>query len=169
MSWMAVALFNNRENAEAGGRLLAGEGFNPRVRGEGWLQVFWFVSKRAAGVWLEVPADQLERAKQRLLDLNGDLGVLRKAVRCPECGSLRVDYPQFARHSLLTNLALGVAAEVGLVEKEFYCEKCHYTWPKDGHKPRRNRPHLAPYYFIEGIEQTIQEPEAGPDQHREAA
>lgn len=166
---MAVALFNNRQNAEAGGRLLAAEGFKPRVQGESWLQSLWFVPRRSAGVWLEVAADEFERAEQRLLVLDGNPPALRQAIRCPECGSLRVEYPQFAEHSLLTNLTLGIAAEVGLVEKEYYCEQCHFTWPKEGHKPRRDRPHLAPYYFIEGIEQTTQPEAAAPDQHREAA
>jgi hypothetical protein len=76
---------------------------------------------------------------------------LRDVIRCPECHSLRVDYPQFTRKSMIPNLALGLASSVGMVEKEFYCEDCHYTWPKEGGRPHHVRQHMAPHYFIEGI------------------
>ena len=89
-----------------------------------------------------------------LIDWDANDGALRDAIHCPECGSLRVDYPQFTRKSLLTNLTMGVAANVGLVDKEFYCEDCHFTWPKHGTKPRRDRHNMAPYYFIEGVDQS---------------
>jgi transposase-like protein len=103
---------------------------------------------------LEVPSSQFEQAEQLLLDWDSTEGAMREAIRCPECKSLRVDYPQFTRKSLLTNLAVGLAAEVGVVEKQYYCQDCHFTWPREGTKPRRDRQHLAPYYFIEGVEQT---------------
>jgi len=51
----------------------------------------------------------------------------------------------------MTNMAAGVAAELGLVEKDYYCQRCHYTWPKDRGVQARKRPHMAPYYFIENI------------------
>ena len=43
-------------------------------------------------------------------------------------------YPQFAHRSLIPNLMMGFLARIGLIEKEYYCENCHYTWPKDGTK-----------------------------------
>ena len=76
------------------------------------------------------------------------------AIRCPECKSLRVDFPQVAHHSLLTNLALGLSAEVGLVERDYYCQQCHFTWPKEGSEAGRVRRNMAPYYFIEGIDES---------------
>jgi hypothetical protein len=79
-----------------------------------------------------------------------------------------VEYPQYARHSLLTNLAMGLLAEVGLVEKDYYCEDCHYTWPKQGMRARRNRSHTAPYYFIEGVEQTTLPPPPQQSQRKAA-
>jgi len=162
MNSIPVALFSNRDKAAPVARSLVEAGFTAIVRNESWLRAFWFVSGRAAGVSLEVPAEQFERAEEFLAKLDATGSVLQQAVRCPECRSLRVEYPQFAQHSLMTNLALGVAAEVGLVEKDYYCEQCHYTWPKEGTRAPRARPHLAPYYFIEGIEQTARQPGTSP-------
>src|SRR5262249_32143946 len=144
-------------------------GFTSRTQHESWLQALWFVRTSSAGTWLEVPADQFERAQKFLQGVDSTTGVLDDAIRCPECHGLRVRYPQFPEHSMLTNLTLGTAAALGMVEKDYYCEKCHYTWPREGTKPRRDRPHMAPYYFVEGIEQTTRQTTVSRDEGRKAA
>ncbi len=121
-----------------------------------WHQRLWLLPKKSAGTYyLEVPRAQFERAEQLLLAWDAAEEALIDAIRCPECKSLRVDYPQVAHHSLLTNLAVGLSAEVGLVERDYYCQQCHFTWPKEGPGPRRVRQHLAPFYFIEGMEENV--------------
>lgn len=173
METMPVALFGDRAKAEPVQQRLVEAGLAATIHVRPGLTVLWFVPKHRAGARIEVPAGQFEKAEQFLLRWDGAEGALRQAIRCPECHSLRVDYPQYAEHSLLTNLAAGLLAELRLVEKDYYCADCHYTWPSEGSKPRRNRPHLAPYYFIEGVEQTslhaqAAEPTAQP-QHQQAA
>lgn len=61
-------------------------------------------------------------------------GAAARAVRCPECGSLRVEYPQFSRKTLMGALPSALAT-AGLIERDFYCEVCHFTWPPDPPKP----------------------------------
>ena len=150
---------------------LAASGIQAEIHDELRLEKLWLVSKPSAGVRLEVPGGQFERAEQLLLDWDAAEGALREAIRCPECQSLRVDYPQFTRKSMLTNVAMGMAANLGLVEREYYCQDCHFTWPKEGTKPRRDRPNMAPHYFIEGIEQTRLAPpeQPKPQVHRQVA
>jgi hypothetical protein len=150
MNWTSVALFTERTKAEELERRLKQAGFTTCLTLEPPLARLWFVSKRSAH-FLDVPAEQLERAERFLLDLDTQGNALSGCIRCPECHSLRVDYPQYARHSLLTNLAMGTAAELGVVQKAFYCQDCHFTWPGEGSRPQRNPAHGAPYYFIEGI------------------
>jgi hypothetical protein len=162
---MSVALFNDRPKAEPLRERLAQAGIPAEIHDELRLEKLWFACKTDCGVRLEVPASQFERAEDMLIEWDAKEGALRDAIHCPECGSLRVDYPQFTRKSLLTNLAMGVAANVGLMEKEYYCEDCHFTWPKVGTKPRRNRPHMAPYYFIEGVDQSEHQSEAQHHHH----
>jgi hypothetical protein len=154
MNRIPIALFNECARAEPIQQRLAQAGIAAEIHDELRLEKLWFVSKPDCGARLEVPANQFERAEQMLVEWDASEGALRDAIHCPECKSLRVDYPQFTRKSLLTNLAMGVAANVGLMDKEYYCEDCHFTWPKEGTKPRRDRPNMAPYYFIEGVEQT---------------
>lgn len=165
MEWMRVALLSRWEKAEPIQRRLCQAGFTARIAQKPSLRRLWLISAADAGARVRVPGDQFERAEQFLLDLDAAEDALHDAIRCPECKSLRVDYPQFARHSLLTNLGLGVMALLGIAERDYYCEDCHFTWPKEGSRPRR-RPHMAPYYFIEGVEQTTRAEKAP---HREAA
>jgi hypothetical protein len=168
MKTIPVATFNGRRQAEPLQKRLAASGIQAEIRDELRHARLWFVSRPEIGVRLEAPAAQCERAHQLLHAWDTTEGALREAIRCPECGSLRVDYPQYTEKSLLTNLAMGLAAELRLIVKECYCRDCQYTWPKGGSKHSRLRPHMAPYYFIEGIEQSHGR---GPHQetHRKAA
>jgi hypothetical protein len=151
MNTISIALFSSRKQAEPIQQRLAKAGIAAEIHEELGLQRLWFVSKRSAGARLEVTADELEKAERMLMAWDNSEGALGQAIHCPQCRSLRVDYPQFAHNSVLTNMAGGVAAELGLVEKDYYCEQCHYTWPREGNVPVRKRPHMAPYYFIEDI------------------
>lgn len=152
-----MAHFTDRAEAESIRQRLARAGILAVIQEELWLQKLWYVSRRSAGVDLEVPADQFEHTQKLLQSWELSEGALLHAVRCPQCGSVRVSYPQFARHSVLTNVAVGLCAELGLVEKDYYCEQCQFTWPKQP-ASSEHRAHLAPYYFIEGMPQAPASP-----------
>ena len=158
---MPVALFSNRAKAEPLKTRLVEAGIPAEVHDELHLEKLWYAKKDFAGARLEVPAELFERAYELLLDWDAKEGSLRDAIRCPECMSLRVDYPQFTRKSFLPNLIMGLFAKLGSVEKEFYCEDCHFTWPAHGNRVRPGRANMAPYYFIEGVEQTTLNRPAG--------
>jgi hypothetical protein len=148
---MRVALFENCEQAEPSRQLLIQAGFSAEIHKEPMLSKLWFVSKDRACVRLDVSVQDADRARQYLLELNPEFGCLKRAVQCPECKSLRIDYPQFTEKSLITNFAIGLMAQLRLVEREYYCEDCHFMWPKSRSKPRRVRPHSAPDYFLESL------------------
>ena len=150
MKRMTVALFPNHASAEPLRKRLADGGIHAEIHDELKLEKLWYVSKNESGVRLEVPADQFERAENILLEPETET-VTRGAIRCPECGSLRIQYPQVTQKSMLTNLFMGLAAQAHLVERHYYCEECHCTWPHDP-TPHQPHPHGAPNYFIEGVE-----------------
>ena len=154
MNRFPVATFGQRAKAEPLKQRLREAGIYAEINDE-LLKKLWLHSPEpAVFVRVEVPEDSFERACQLLRQWDTPDGVLREAIRCPECRSLRVAYPQFTRKFFLPNLAMGLFARLGLMEKLYYCEECQCTWPREGTLPRRNRPHMAPYYFIEGVEQT---------------
>jgi hypothetical protein len=170
MNKISVALYRDRTNAQALQRRLAEAGLDATLNDRPRLRTLWFVSREKADVRIEVPSEQFARAENCLLDWDAAQGALDGAIRCPECRSLRVQYPQYAQNSLLTNLAMGVLTELRAIEKHHYCEDCHFTWPREGYGARRNRPHAAPFYFIEGLEQTrLKSSAEQEDRDREAA
>lgn len=164
MNRLPVAIIGQRAKAEPLRQRLESAGIHAEIHDELRLEKLWKSDKRAPFVRLEVPAVHFERAHHLLHEWHQQDGALSDTLRCPECKSLRISYPQFTRKFFLPNLVMGVFARAGLVEKEFYCEECHFTWPLEGTKPRRDRGHMAPYYFIEGVEQTT-----APEPRREAA
>lgn len=52
---------------------------------------------------------------------------VKNAIRCPDCHSTRVEFPQFSRNTIVGSLP-SIAVAVGLVDANFYCQKCHFTW-----------------------------------------
>src|SRR5947199_9877126 len=106
MMRIPVATFSNRAKAEPVQKRLAESGIKAEIHDELRLEKLWFVSRLAAGVRLEVPVSQFQRAAELLLNWDAAERALHQAIRCPECKSLRVDYPQFTRKSMLTNVAM---------------------------------------------------------------
>jgi predicted Zn-ribbon and HTH transcriptional regulator len=143
MNRISVALFSNRAQAEALQARLLSAGIQAEAHDEQYLEKLWHVSKAASGVRLEVPADQFERTEQLLLEWDAAEGALREAIRCPECRSLRVQYPQFTRKAMIPNLLTGLLATIGALEKQYYCEDCHFTWPKGKTMPGSERAHAG--------------------------
>lgn len=131
MQWICVALFGSRITAASLQQRLVRAGLVAEVHDQLWMDRLWFMPKSSAGARLEVIAPQLAVAEKLLRDWDTveTAAALRDVVRCPECRSLHVDYPQFVDHSILTNAALGLIAKLGLLEKKYYCTDCNHTWP----------------------------------------
>lgn len=146
MNTISVATFSQRPDAEAYQKRLSEAGLTTEVHD--------FTAIHGARI--EVPAEQFERAHKMMTDWDAAENGLYGAIRCPDCRSLRVEYPQYTHKSSLPNLLVGLLANIGAVPKEFYCHDCHFTWPKEGTRPSKVRPNVAPYYFVEGVPQSTQ-------------
>ena len=150
MNMVTVATFNEPDKAEPLKQRFEKAGIHTEIHDESKYEWSWFVTQPVAAFRLKVHKKYFEAALRLLNEWDVADGALRDAVRCPQCGHSRVEYPQFTRKFFLPNL-VGLASAVGIFEKEFYCQECGYTWPKDvkSHRPQK---HSAPYYFIEGVE-----------------
>ena len=157
MNRIPVALFGSRSAAEPIQKRLAVDGIQAELHDELLLEKLWFESKPSV-VRVEVSAGQFEQAYGLLMQWDAAEGLLHDAIRCPECKSLRVEYPQCTHKSVLPNLVVGLLATIGRVNHSFYCQECHFTWPGEGARIAPLRPHSAPNYFIEGVEQTPPSP-----------
>jgi len=87
-----------------------------------------------AHLHVRVSVDHERTARALLIEWAANDGGNLGAVRCPECGSFSIEYPQFSRKTLVGALPSALAA-AGVIERGYYCETCHFTWPAKPEKP----------------------------------
>jgi rubredoxin len=130
MKGLPVATFNELGPAQALREQFARTGIQASIHDESKLERFWFMSEPLAAVHVEVSQPDFLKARRLMQEWQQNSDVLKGAVRCPECGSSRVEFPQITRKFLMPVVeALFMA--IHLIPREYYCEDCHYTWPKE--------------------------------------
>ena len=124
-----VASFNEKEPAEVLKDRLLRAGLAPIAQHESGLQRIAFWVKPEAAEKIRVDCNDFDRAVSLVEEWDQKDHVLEFAVRCPECHSPRVEYPQFTR-KFMTPWLVEIFASLGAFPLEYYCEDCQYTWPK---------------------------------------
>lgn len=150
MKTITLATFNDRSAAEALKDRLAEAHVRAEIHRQHAMEKLWFVGKPLAAVRVDVGEPDYDAAVGVFATWDPQGGQERLAIHCPECGSSHVEFPQFTRKFIFPNV-IGLLSALRLVDKEYYCQDCHNTWPPEGARPPRVRPHMAPYYFIEGV------------------
>jgi hypothetical protein len=136
---ITVATFNDKEPAERVATRLRDAGFHSEVLDETNAQKWMLLNfTPRAHMRVRVPKDEGERAQQQLEEWDKADGAMAAAVRCPDCGSSNVEFPQFTRRSLMGSWP-ALLATAGIIEKDYYCESCQFTWPD---KPEEAGPEL---------------------------
>ena len=75
--------------------------------------------------------NDFERAQELMVEWEAsDPDIAAAIIRCPQCGSSQIEYPQLTRKAITPAMA-SVLFALKMFPKEFYCEDCHYTWTKD--------------------------------------
>jgi hypothetical protein len=120
-----VATFNDAEKSRLVKDRLEKEGIHAATFDESKLQRFWFLCRPLANHRVCVKEEEADKARQ-FLKTTGDL--LQGQICCLECGSPRVEYPQFTRKFITTTVA-DLACLLGLMDRRFYCLVCHHSWP----------------------------------------
>lgn len=128
---MTVATFNERAPADRLTARLREAGFNADLFDESQAQKWLLMNMTPrAHMRVRVLKQESDRAVQQIADWEKTEGALDGAVRCPQCASSRIEYPQFSRRTLMSALPAAVAA-AGLIEREYYCEACGNTWQEE--------------------------------------
>jgi len=141
---MTIVSFNDLEPAEVLSGKLRDAGFHAEIRDESAEQKWkLFNLHPRAHIQVIVPEQESDAATAAAIEMDRSTGLLAQAVRCPECGSMRVEYPQFSRRTIMGALPSALAA-AGVIERDFYCESCHFTWPAEPPKPK---PDLDPLWW----------------------
>lgn len=133
---MTVATFNDAKPAEALKDRLHDAGMHAEVMDESGAQALMGLTTHPrAHMRVRVRKDEFERAEALIKEWDEKESIMREAVRCPECTSSRVEYPQFSRKAAYSAV-VSVLAAAHIVPREYYCENCQFTWPdKVAEKP----------------------------------
>lgn len=137
MQKITIATFDDPSAAEKlKGRFLQ-EGLAAELQDDRKLQKLWFLSRPHAFIQVKVPNENYERAEKLYRDLDAaNDPVVCAAIRCPQCRSSRIQYPQMTRHFILPTLVAHLTTLLGF-KQSFYCQSCQNTW-EGNEKPVSN-------------------------------
>jgi hypothetical protein len=133
-AWTNVALFENDADCRTMEEFLKEEGFEARTYNDRLLQLLLFLCPPRLTYRLQVRADEL-KVVQHLTETSPPV-LMAKAVHCPVCKSLEVDYPQMTRQFFVPTLLLHLGIIFRIIEHECFCEHCHCIW----NLPKKNAP-----------------------------
>ena len=125
---VTIATFNEAAKAKRLKERLQEAGLHADMINEGHIQQVAFMSKPQANVKVQVDDNDFEKALGHMTQWEAsDPDISAAMIRCPQCGSSRIEYPQMTRKFLTPALA-SVLFALKIFPKEFYCEDCHFTW-----------------------------------------
>jgi hypothetical protein len=97
---LTVATFNERAPAETLKDRLIDAGFHADLQDDSGSQAVFFLSRHPrAHMHVNVRKEEYERAKGVSKQWESE-GTLGPAVRCPQCGGSRIEYPQWSRRTM---------------------------------------------------------------------
>jgi hypothetical protein len=128
MNMVTVMTFNDPADAEVLRKRLEDAGIPTHILDERRQQRYRFMAEEIAGIHVQVDRGFFELARPLTEQWEIGAAAAKKAVHCPQCGSSRIEFPQVTRKFLMP-WAYALLCAVGVCEKKFYCEDCHYTWP----------------------------------------
>jgi len=127
-SWTDVAIFENASDSQMLAADLKNKGFETRTYNDKWLQCLLFLCPPHATIRVQVRGDDSNTVACFLHHEPATSVLLQRAIRCPSCGSLRVQYPQMTRKFLLPTVLLHLGIIFRVITHEAYCESCHWLW-----------------------------------------
>ncbi len=127
---VTIATFNELGQAKHLKTRLGEAGVKADVHNESHMQAA-MLSKPQANAKVMVEEKDFEAAHKLMVEWEGTDPQIGSAIRCPQCQSPRIQYPQLARKFPFVPGLAAIMLVLGIFEKEFYCEDCHLTWTKD--------------------------------------
>jgi transposase-like protein len=125
---VTIATFNDPAKAKHLKQRFQQAGLKADVYNEGHLQQVAFMSRPQANVKVKVEDEDFEKAQSLMVAWEAaDPDVASAMIRCPQCGSASIEYPQLTRKAITPAMA-SVLFALKIFPKEFYCEDCHFTW-----------------------------------------
>jgi len=127
---ITVATFHEAPPAETLKERLIEAGFQAELTDDAGAQAVFFLNRHPrANIHVHVLKEECERAKSHVRELEKE-GLMAEAVLCPQCGSSRIEFPQFSRRTA-QSMPFAVLTAAHIIPREYYCEDCQFTWPDE--------------------------------------
>jgi transposase-like protein len=131
---VTIATYNEPAKAKRLKDKFRATGLKADLHNEANLQTYAFMSKPKANAHVMVEEKDFARAQELMVEWEAaDPDIA--ALRCPQCHSTRIQYPQLTRKFLTTGMA-AILLAFKVFPKEYYCEDCHFTWTDEVEQPR---------------------------------
>ena len=86
------------------------------------------MSRPQANAKVMVDDADFEKAQKLMVEWEAtDPDISAALIRCPQCSSSNIEYPQMTR-KFMTPALVGMLCALKIIPKEFYCQDCHFTW-----------------------------------------
>jgi hypothetical protein len=146
-AWVDVAVFENVNDGKMLETFFRDKGLEVRAYDDKLFRHFLFLRPPRVTHRVQVRQNHLERANA-FLEMNPP-AVLGKALHCPSCGSLHVNYPQMTRKFIMPTVILHLGIIFRVIEHQCYCENCHHIWnlPKHGATAIQKARTVKPFPF----------------------
>src|SRR5262245_53508754 len=103
-SWTDVAVFEDLNAARLVESFLTNQGIHARIYDDKFFRRFLFLRPPRVTFRIQVAAKDHERAKHFLRTAAAE--ALKAAIHCPDCGSMRISYPQMTRKFVMPTILL---------------------------------------------------------------
>lgn len=133
---VTIATFEDAGKARHLKERFAQAGVHADVVTEGRPQQVVSRAKGQANVRVMVEENDFPRAQQMLVEWEQSDAEIGSAIRCPQCKSPRIHYPQLPRKFPIIPGFAAVLLALKIVPKEFYCQDCQFTWTNENDEPR---------------------------------
>jgi len=131
---VTIATYNEPAKAKRLKEKFREAGLTADLHNEANLQTYAFMSKPKANAQVMVEEEDFARAQELMVQWEAaDPDIA--ALRCPQCNSPRIQYPQLTRKFLTTGMA-AILLALKIFPKEYYCQDCHFTWADEVERPR---------------------------------
>ena len=128
---VTIATFNEPAKAKELKRRLQEAGVAADIHNERYLQGVAFMSRPQANAKIMVDDKDFERAQGLMIEWEtSDPEISAAMIRCPQCGSSNIEYPQMTR-KFMTPAVVILLCALRIIPKEFYCQDCHFTWSNE--------------------------------------
>lgn len=127
---VTIATFNEPAQAKHLKQRLQQAGLKADVHNEGQMQSVAFMARPQANAKVLVDEQDFEKAQGLMVEWEPTDPQIGTAIRCPNCQSPRIEYPQMTRRFFTPWLA-NLLFALKIFEKEFYCRDCQNTWSNE--------------------------------------